>query len=104
MPQFPENFIGTVGFQDTFARPASVIRRLNDMVIEFEDDGWTYTVNMNSSDGVGYRGGYTARKGGLIETGDASGSIYSAGKQRLFFGRRWSENNQNYWWFVDLEE
>jgi hypothetical protein len=72
------------------------------MVIEFLSEGWRYTVNMRSDDGIIFSGEYVARKGGEIERAHASGKLYSAGNEKIFFGR-WVEGGNAYWW-VKMEE
>jgi hypothetical protein len=102
MGEFPQRFVGQAGFEYEPVEIDRVIRRSEtDLVVEFSADGWLYTVNLNSGDGIHYSGEYTARKGREIEKGHVTAGLYSAGAQRMLFGR-WHEGGNGYWW-VQLE-
>ncbi len=103
MSTFPQRFIGQTGFDSEPIDINRVIRRsAEDLVVEFSTEGWLYTVNMSSRDGIHYSGEYSARKGGDNDRGRTQASLYSAGQHQLLFGK-WIENGTRYWWWLRLE-
>lgn len=98
MGTFPQRFVGQAGFEYEPVEIDRVIRRSEaDLVVEFSADGWLYTVNLSSSDGIHHSGEYTARKGRDVEKGQVTASLYSAGAQQMLFGC-WREGGNGYWW------
>ncbi len=103
MGGFPQRFIGHAGFDSGPVAIDRVIRRSEtDLVVEFSENGWLYTVNLSSGDGILHSGEYSARKGREVERGRVTASLYSAGAQQMLFGR-WHEGGNCYWWWAELE-
>ena len=96
-------FVGWCAFDDD--EPTSIkraiLRRDREIVIEFESGGYSYTVNLRSTDGRIFQGQSVGTNGGEEYTGSVNGTW---NETKLVMECRWRDEEGHYQWFVELEE
>lgn len=103
MPTFPRKFVGLCGFD---YEPISINRAIwrsdKNIVIEFDSEGYLYTVNLRSDDGQIFKGQFAARKGGDESTGNVDGRLFRD-ETGLVIVVSWHEEGDCKW-FARLNE
>jgi hypothetical protein len=103
MLTFPKKFVGLCAFD---YEPVSISRAIyrsdKEIVIEFDSEGYLYTVNLQSNDGRIFQGQFQAKKGSDESTGKVNGRVFWDESGPVIIGS-WNEDG-NAKWFVRLNE
>ena len=101
---FPKKFKGVC----ILDRPTPISRAIyqeKELVIEFESEGYLYTVNLSSEDGRIFEGNFQARKGSdeEEEEGRVDGRMLWDQEGPVIVGN-WIEGDEEYVWGAILDE
>ena len=105
MTTFPKKFEGLCDFA---YEPTSINRAIwrsdKDIVIEFDSEGYLYTVNLQSADGRIFEGQFVGRRGGDESTGNVNDGRLFWDETELVMVGSWHEGELHCRWIVRLEE
>ena len=100
---FPKKFKGVCIFDHPTSISRAIYRDEKEIVVEFESEGYLYTVNLSSEDGRLFKGNFQARKGNDEETGKVDGRLLWDQAGPVIVGN-WIEGNEEYVWVGILDE
>jgi hypothetical protein len=102
----PQKFEGLIGWAEiAHSSDASVdraiLRSSDELVIDFSYEGRRYTATLRRVGGNEFRGKYATQYQGKPYEGVAVCRIFT-GSDGIFLFGRWTEDNQSYIWWTDL--
>jgi len=101
-------FIGNTGWTNanSFVEAEierAILRSQNEIVIEFHDEDFKYTVTLQRSKGNEFSGGFTGTRGSTRVQGRANCKIMFSGRDALLVGT-WDEEGESFQWWATLEK
>ena len=105
--EYPRKFIGETSWQlfddvNVISVSRAIFRSPDELVIEFTQDNWLYTVPLKRN-GDMFRAEWEAKRGGEKDNGVAECRLYTSQNDIILFGT-WTESNKDHWWWFKPDE